>query len=207
MAADNKHKRTNYFINRSFQLKYAMTIIAIILAVTVACGLGLYVGMWSSIIESFSQSKVLKDLETAKRIAAMEAVRYHKGDYRIKNISREAELLSVRNQDELNSMLRMVNESLVPKIAVLVIVIFLSSILISHKMAGPMYRFQKSAEAIRDGDLSVNFHVRKTDEMRDMSKTLDSMLQSLRKDIKEAKKYAEDGKIEGVKLALSKYKI
>jgi methyl-accepting chemotaxis protein len=181
-------KRRNYFIKRRFQLKYTISMVAILAVVMVASGIGIYFGMWGSIIENFSQFKVSQNLETAKRIADYEDVRYRKGDYRLGRIFREAELLSAQQQDALKNALSAVNRSLFPKVIILAIIIFIAGIIISHKIAGPMYRIEKSAEAIADGDLSVSFKIRKGDEMRDASSALESMVDSLQADFVKIKK-------------------
>ena len=201
------HKRTHYLINKKFQLKYTLAIVGMLTVVMLATGIGLYIGMWSSIIENFSQFKVSENLENANRLAGYEEARYRKGDFRLEKIFREAELLSAREKETLHNALNSVNKSLLPKIAVLIVVIFLAGILISHRIAGPMYRFEKSAEAIRDGDLSVNFNIRKTDEMHEMAVTLEEMAESLRKDMGEIKKLADSGRMEEIKRLLSKYKL
>ncbi len=201
------HKRIHYLINKKFQLKYTIAMVAMVSAVMLATGVGIYVGMWSSIIENFSQFKVSENLETAKRIAGYEEARYKKGDFRLEKIFREAELLSVREKETLHNALKSVNRSLIPKIIILVAVIFLAGIFISHRIAGPMYRFEKSAEAIRNGDLSVNFNIRKTDEMHETAVTLEEMVESLRKDIRQIKALAEKGRTEEIKTILAKYKI
>lgn len=201
------HRRTHYLINRKFQLKYTFAMVAMVLAVMFATGVGLYVGMWSSIIENFSQFKVSENLETARRIAGYEEARYGKGDFRLEKIFREAQLLSAREKETLHKALNSVNKSLIPKIMILIAVIFIAGIIVSHRIAGPMYRFEKSAEAIRNGDLSVNFNIRKTDEMREASVTLEEMVESLRKDVATVKRLAEDGKTDQIKVVLAKYKI
>lgn len=188
-------RRSRYLINKKFQLKYTIAMVAMVLAVMLATGVGIYVGMWSSIIANFSQFKVSENLETAKRIAGYEEARYKKGDFRLEQIFREAELLSAREKETLHNALNSVNKSLIPKIVILVAVIFVAGIFISHRIAGPMYRIEKSAEAIRNGDLSVNFNIRKSDEMYETAVTLEEMVESLRKDmekIKESSRYLKE---------------
>lgn len=201
------HRRTHYLVKRNFQLKYTIAIAITILIVMLVSGVGIYVGMWSSIIENFSKFKVSENLETAKRIAGYEEARYGKGDFRLEKIFREAELLSAQEQETLHNALNSVNKALLPKIIILIAVIFIGGIFVSHRIAGPMYHFEKSARAIRDGDLSVNFNIRKTDELKDASLSLEEMVESLRKDMKAMKSLAEEGKAEAIKEILSKYKI
>ena len=203
----NEHKRTHYLIKKRFQLKYTFAIVATLLIVMLVSGIGLYVGMWSSIIENFSKFKVSENLETAKRIAGYEEARYGKGDFRLEKIFREAELLSAQERDTLHAALKSVNKALFPKVIILVVVIFIGGIFVSHRIAGPMYHFEKSAQAIRDGDLSVNFNIRKSDEMKDAAFSLEEMVESLRKDMKDMKALADAGKTEEIKTILLKYKI
>ncbi len=199
-------RRTHYLIKKNFQFKYTIAIAATVLVIALVSAVGIYVGMWSSIIENFSKFKVSENLETAKRIAGYESARYGKGDFRLEKIFREAELLSAKEQDTLHNALNSVNKALLPKIIVLVAIVFIGGIFISHRIAGPMYHFEKSARAIRDGDLSVDFNVRKTDELKDAASSLEEMIESLRKDMKAMKMLAEDGKTEEIKTILSKYK-
>jgi len=201
------HRRTHYLVKKNFQLKYTIAIAITILAVMLVSGVGIYIGMWSSIIENFSEFKVSENLETAKRIAGYEEARYGKGDFRLEKIFREAELLSAQEQDTLHSALKSVNKALLPKMMVLVAVIFISGIFISHRIAGPMYHFEKSARAVRDGDLSASFNIRKTDEMKEASLSLEEMVESLRKDIAKIKELAKKGDTTRIGEILLKYKI
>ncbi|MDD5173210.1 MAG: methyl-accepting chemotaxis protein [Candidatus Omnitrophica bacterium] len=197
------HRRTHYLVKKNFQLKYTLAIVIMILSVMLVSGAGIYVGMWSSIIENFSKFKVSENLETAERIAGYEEARYGKGDFRLEKIFREAELLSAQERDTLHNALNSVNRALLPKIIILVAIIFIGGIFVSHRIAGPMYHFEKSARAIRDGDLNVNFNIRKTDEMRDVAVDLEKMVESLHDDIAKIKKINHDPEIAGI---LSKYK-
>lgn len=185
--AGRAYKRKNYLINKRFQLKYTVGIVALMLAIMLATGFGLYMGMWGSIIENFSKFKVSQNLETARRIAGYEEARYGTGDYRLEKIFREAELLSAEEQNTLKDALQSVNRSLVPKIVILSVLIFIAGIFVSHKIAGPMFRIEHSAEAIQRGDLRVHFNLRRDDEMRDVASALEEMVETLHEDIRKIK--------------------
>jgi methyl-accepting chemotaxis protein len=174
--------RRNYLIKKKFQLKYTLMIVGMLLVVMVAGGVGMYLGMWGSIIENFSKFKVSQNLENVRRITDYEEARYTKGDYRLEKIFREAELLSERERLAIKDALQSVNRSLVPKILILFVLIFIAGIFISHKIAGPMYRIEQSAAAIRNGDLRVSFQIRKSDEMKDTASALEEMVDSLKGD-------------------------
>ncbi len=201
------HRRTRYLVNKSFQLKCTIAIVVTVLAVMLFSGIGIYIGMWSSIIENFAKFKVSENLETAKRIAGYEEARYGKGDFRLEKIFREAELLSAQEQDTLHNALNSVNKALLPKMLVLVVIVFIGGIFVSHRIAGPIYHFEKSARAIRDGNLSIDFNLRKSDELKGVALYLEEMVESLRKDIKDMKRLAEEGKTAEINKILSKYKV
>jgi len=181
--SDGKYKRKNYLIKSGFQLKYTLSIVALLVAVMIATGAGMYLGMWGSIITNFNKFKVSEELETAKRISDYEGARYQKGDYRLEKIFREAELLSQEQRKALKGALAAVNKNLLPKALALAVVIFIAGIFISHRIAGPLYRIERSAEAIRKGDLTVNFHVRKDDDIKDTAHILDNMVDTLQADV------------------------
>lgn len=184
-------RRKNYFVKKGLQLKLTASVVITLLVVMLVTGLAVYMGMWGSIIENFSSFKVSQNLENAKRMADYESARYGKGDFRLEKIFRQAELLSVQEKAALRKGLRSVNKSLIPKLAILVILIFLGGIFFSHKIAGPLYRFEKSARAIKAGDLRASFNIRKTDELQETAQVLNDMARSLRLDLERVKSGVE----------------
>jgi len=181
------YRRKNYFIKKKLQLKITLSIVLTLLSVMLITGIGVYMGMWVSIIENFSSFKVSQNLENAKRIADYENARYGKGDFRLEKIFRQAELLSAQEKAALRNALQSVNKSLIPRLFIVVILIFLGGILLSHKVAGPLYRFERSARAIKEGNLRASFRIRKGDELQDTARALDEMAKSLRHDIEKIK--------------------
>ena len=91
--------------------------------------------------------------------------------------------MSDSERSTLKRAIKSVNRSLIPKILLLSLVLFIGGIFVSHKIAGPIYRIERSAEAIRRGDLRVSFHIRRDDELKETTHVLDEMLESLRNDI------------------------
>lgn len=49
-------------------------------------------------------------------------------------------------------------------------------ILISHKIAGPLYRFEKGVAEVSKGDLSYRFRTRKGDQLTELSESLNSLV-------------------------------
>lgn len=213
MEAKHSHKRRSYFINKRFQLKYTLIVLITLISVMLITAAGMYIGLWASIAEYLNESRVTQDLETAKRISGYENVRYKKGDWRLDKTSREAELLSREQRNALEEALDAVNESLIPKMTMLIFFLFLAGIFVSHKIAGPMYRFEHSAESVKNGDLTVNFNVRKGDAMKKTASTLEDMLDALRSDIERLKaakdalkKGYSEAALKEIENVLSKYK-
>jgi len=52
-------------------------------------------------------------------------------------------------------------------------------ILMSHRLAGPMYRFEKYAQEIGSGKLSSNLKIREKDQFQSMVPAFNAMTQSL----------------------------
>lgn len=89
----------------------------------------------------------------------------------------------------LNSVLRVERTGdffLVPFVLITLIVVLgvclagmVVFVLLSHRIAGPLYRFEKSLEQLKEGDLTTVVHLRSTDQLLDLEKTLNSFIQSL----------------------------
>ncbi len=60
------------------------------------------------------------------------------------------------------------------------LVVLILSIFISHKFAGPLFRLEKVAEAIADGDLTARANLRKGDELFETADTMNVMIEKLR---------------------------
>ena len=50
---------------------------------------------------------------------------------------------------------------------------------ISHKIAGPLFRFEKDLQRVADGDLTVMIQLRKKDQLTDIAFSLNRMIQSM----------------------------
>jgi|GEM_PF-298661 len=72
-------------------------------------------------------------------------------------------------------------------IATIVIVLF-----ISHRIAGPLYRLEKSLEQLGGGDLTVDVHLRQADEIKALADTLNRTMKNLKEPIAESKRKAEE---------------
>lgn len=65
------------------------------------------------------------------------------------------------------------------------------TLLISHKLAGPLFRFQKELKEIGDGDLSKVVKIRKKDQVKAIADSLNQMRANLQKKILDIKEEVE----------------
>ena len=63
---------------------------------------------------------------------------------------------------------------------------------LSHRIAGPLYRIEKSAEEIGSGNLALKIRLRSTDEITKMADRLNEMTEKLRKSLLEIKLQSDD---------------
>lgn len=68
-------------------------------------------------------------------------------------------------------------------IIVIGLAMIIVTLFISHKIAGPAYRFEKVTSAIAGGDLSLNVRLRSKDQLQPMANSLDEMVKKLRLEI------------------------
>ena len=60
------------------------------------------------------------------------------------------------------------------------ILLILHNILVSHRIAGPLYRFRRLFKAVGDGDLSFPIDIREKDYLHKDAEAVDQMVESLR---------------------------
>ena len=70
------------------------------------------------------------------------------------------------------------------------IVIF---IYLSHRLAGPLYKFERTINDIGNGDVSFRVKLRKTDQFKDMQQPLNKLLNNTDQKISQLKKDIDNG--------------
>ena len=68
-------------------------------------------------------------------------------------------------------------------LALITLATIIVTLFVSHKVAGPMFRFEKELKAIGEGDLTKKIMLRKKDQIKDMADCLNNMVVSLREKI------------------------
>jgi methyl-accepting chemotaxis protein len=66
------------------------------------------------------------------------------------------------------------------------------TLFISHRIAGPLYRLEADIAEVNNGNLKVEIHVRKKDELQVLAKSLNQMLKTIRNTVVEINKELVD---------------
>lgn len=74
------------------------------------------------------------------------------------------------------------------KIAIYVLFVVLISAILSHKMAGPVYHFERVCKAIAKGDFSQRVHLRKGDQLTDLQDEFNKMMDRIEEEINKNKR-------------------
>jgi methyl-accepting chemotaxis protein len=87
---------------------------------------------------------------------------------------------SIIEQGELAGQFLALHARVWPAMLIVFVLLALHSILVSHRIAGPLYRFRKVFGVVARGDLSVRANLRKGDYLGKESESLNEMIASLR---------------------------
>ncbi|MGH7430614.1 MAG: hypothetical protein ACREI5_02170 [Candidatus Methylomirabilales bacterium] len=87
---------------------------------------------------------------------------------------------SVIEQGELAGQFLALHARVWPAMLVVFVLLALHSTFVSHRIAGPLYRFRKVFGAVARGDLSVRATLRKGDYLEKESESVNEMIASLR---------------------------
>ena len=65
------------------------------------------------------------------------------------------------------------------------------SILVSHRVAGPIYRFEKIFDKLMEGDLNQKVFLRKNDELQELAEKINSVIKLIRDEIVKGRENVE----------------
>lgn len=84
------------------------------------------------------------------------------------------------------------------------------TLFISHRIAGPLYRFKKVLDSLCEGDFSLSCKIRRKDALQDVAAAFNNMIDSARKmfglvdkDLKDLKGKLETGDLKEIKKSVS----
>jgi len=76
---------------------------------------------------------------------------------------------------------------LIQTVAIVLVAVGLATIwvtlLVSHKIAGPLYRFKKIAQSLGEGDFSSEFKIRQSDQLQDLADEFNIMIKKVREEV------------------------
>ena len=189
-----KERRRHFFINKPLQLRYMLTISLLLIIVTCISLASFYFGIWGDVLRALTNEQIRNDLLTASRLQQYEEAQYPQPGQAAPEytLNRQVERLRERQQEVLKEVLDQTNQNLIAKFVFLVFLIAMGTIFLSHKIAGPLYRFQKTLDEMERGNLTVRCHLRKFDEAMAVGDSFNRVLQFLDSTIIRMKKIARE---------------
>lgn len=183
------YKRRQYLINKKMQIRYMAMVCLVLIAVSGISITAVYMGIWGSVLDEFSDESVRYQLLTAARITDYEFARRPFSERRFTTLAlfKETEALSQRQREIFEDILTRTNQRLAWKVILLVIVITIGTIFVTHRIAGPLYRIDQCLKKITEGDLSVRGHLRKGDQAVEIIQSFNTMAEGLEDSIKRLK--------------------
>ena len=95
-----------------------------------------------------------------------------------------SQTLSITEQAEAASQFLSLHARIWPAVFLVLILLTVHSVFVSHRIAGPLYRFRKIFRAVADGDLSSHRPLRKYDYLGKEFNVINEMITSLRTKVK-----------------------
>ena len=148
-------KRRKFFINRSFQTRFIVKFLLILLLAGVVSIVLTLLTTKGTLTSSFVDSKLVIQKTS---LAIMPSVIYT----------------------------NIITTAVVGLVAIVVV------LLVSHKIAGPMFRFDKDIVRVSKGDLKSKIHIRNGDQFEEIASSLNVMISSLNAKISSIRKTVDD---------------
>lgn len=214
MSPKTKNRRRRYLINKPFQFRYVLYIVATLFIVSATSLIGTYYGIWASVINAFSERSVQELVTTAAQLQEYQEARRPSqasaGPIASLRLFKETALLSDRQKEIIREILDETHRKLMPLGAGLILLIGLGSIFLTHKIAGPLYRLRRSCQDIGAGKLTTRLAFRKFDEAHDVARDFNQMAASLDATVSTIKRIVEvmppDERTGELKKALARFK-
>lgn len=96
------------------------------------------------------------------------------------------------NHPRVFSVITNLNGTLLIDVGIAAIVILGIAFFLSHKIAGPIYRFEKSTEIIGSGDMTFRVHLRQNDELKELENCFNGMVSQLQDKIQKENQLVAD---------------
>jgi len=187
-----KELRRKYLIDKKFQMRYILyPVIVLVIATIVISGI-VYITTWFSFIKEFSGLKLHQDLTTIVRMREYEGVRTRTVVETVPILKEEAKMLSKHQIEVINRILISTSRRIFVVVGILIILVIISGVFITHRIAGPLFRINKELDKLIEGNLDVNFTLRKKDELRPLSSKLQILFDKIKLNRQQLKGFVED---------------
>jgi methyl-accepting chemotaxis protein len=77
-------------------------------------------------------------------------------------------------------MLLELHKSVWPAIGLVATILSIVSIFVTHRIAGPVYRFKRDLTEVCSGNLDISFKLRRRDDLKDLAESLNKVIAELR---------------------------
>ncbi len=189
--AQPKFQRKNYFIRKGLQLKFS----AIIFIATFVIGI---ISIWTTYITTWNQ--ISTQIQSKNFYQQLQTVYEEKTDS-----SQKAAMINSLIIVEFSKIFDNVSSALILRLLIGALLLFILSIFVSHKIAGPIFRMENAAQSVRDGDLSVDLSkLRAGDELKDLARAINGAISKLRMLMERYRDMA--GKLNDLAAKISVYK-
>ncbi|MFC1504844.1 HAMP domain-containing protein [Spirochaetota bacterium] len=172
-------RRKTYLINRGFQLRFITKIFLVIFALIFILAVTILVINTQTLVDSERQA-----VDSARSALT-----------KINEIQDPIFKLQLTRDNMKGNILKIFIITVVLSILVVSIVF----LFITHRIVGPIYRFKKTLNSMKDGDMSVRVILREKDEMQDLADAFNGMAISLNTKLHEMQTAISEIKKENVK--------
>ncbi len=191
-----ENRRRHFFIDKPLQLHYMISVVAPLLIINIVAIFGFYIGIWGKVLDAFSNEQIRNEMVTASRMVEYDQARYptaspSSSDFSSLSLFKQTEKLSQRQREIFKNILNDTNRSLLWKFGLLLLFTAWGTIFVSHKVAGPLFRFSKALDAVGDGDYRARVFLRKGDQGHPVAREFNETFEktdALLSDIKTASK-------------------
>ena len=175
----DQNRRKHFFINKPLQIRFMLAVIVPLFLINLVALASLYLGIWSKVLETFSNEQTLNDLVTASRMVEYEQARHPVATQNFSSLSffKQTEKLGQRQREVFRGILDETNRSLLWKFSLLLFFLGWGTIFISHKIAGPLFRFSKAFNEVEKGDYRSRVFLRKLDEGHPVAREFNSAME------------------------------
>lgn len=119
-------------------------------------------------------------------------------------LSMGEKLASIYPQGRYVQLMNMINLRIFLSLMLVMPIVAVVGIVLSHRIAGPIYRMEKYLRAVAEGNLMQDLRLREKDELKSLASGISFVVYELRETLRNQKRFAENAvkEVENLKGAL-----